>query len=137
MKRPIFLAAILALMIAMPAFAQAPEPETPQEPVIEVAVEPVAEVPAPVEPTPEPVAEPEPVTLADAFAALTTAITAGGSHAVTVEAADENLMNARTALDTAEEQHASAMDGQANVETGISEAAQALVDHLRATFGVN
>ena len=136
MKRMIALAAVLALTFAMPAFAQAPV-ETPQEPVIDVAVEPVAEVPAPVEPTPEPVVEPEPVTLADAFAALTMAITAGGSHSVTVAAADENLQNAQTALATAEDQHAAAMDGQTTVETDIRGAAQALVDHLRSAFGVN
>ena len=155
MKRMLAIVAA-ALMLAMPALAQDQAPEPQQEPPVEapaepapeppigvavvVEAEPPAEEPA-VEPEPveaePPVAEPEPVTLAGAFAALTGAITAGGSHAVTVEAANENLMAARGALATAEDQHAAAMDGQATVETGISAAAQALVDHLRATFGVN
>ena len=116
-----------------------PEPEpptflTPLLPLVDL----INVEPEPVEAAPEPpVAKPEPVTLADAFSALMTAITAGGSHAVTVEAANKNLTEARGALATAEDQHAAAMDGQATVETGIGEAAQALVDHLRSAFGVN
>ena len=120
----ILFVAILVLAFGQPAYAQVPDPE----PVAQVEQQ---------EPFELPVFDSDPVTLADAFAALMTAITAGGSHSITVAAADENLMTAQAALDAAEAQQAAAMDGQAEVEAGVFEAAQALVDHLRATFGVN
>ena len=108
--------------------AQEPAEEAPVEDVAEPAEEPAVEEPAP---------EPDPPSLADVYAALNAAITAGGSQAVTVAAANDALDAARAALDMAEMQHAAAMDGQAGAEADVQAAAQAMVDWLRATYGVN
>ena len=131
--------ATLALTFGQPAYAQDPPVEQDQVAPVEAdqAAPEQGQEPAPVEtPVFEPEPELEPVTLGSAVATLTAAITAGDSHSVTVATAEEGLTVARVALGAAEAQQTAAMTGQAEVEAGVREAAQALVDHLRAAFGV-